>query len=326
MVDALEPMLSVAVTWWLPAVMFAGMVKATVNAPLASVVTVEFMSSELPSIDRVMFWPVPKPLPATLIALPLLAVVGIRTTEAMPIPGAAAVTFPGIVVVPFPGSAGKVSLLGDSDAAGSNVATAAVVVAAVVLPLDDAFPLPPCSTVNVAVAFSPVLPAAFMSWSPLVALAGMSAVVENSPVANCTMLPVRMYLSSIVNLKVCPGENPVPDMVTFVPVAPDDGFNVIDVPEAVSLAVAEGKEEVDDDDNAVVVSLPDEGIEEVSFLPIVVVAVSFPEGVCAAALLAVNPGATIAPIIAKAITTGSTVYLVVSNNMYLHQILHLRFS
>lgn len=314
MAEALEPMLSVAVTWWVPAVMFAGMVKATVNAPLVSVVVVvEFMFNELPSIDSVMFWPLPKPEPAMFTSLPLLAVVGVRTTEAMPIPEADAVTFPGIVAVPFPGGAGKVSLLA-SGGAGGNVASAAVI-----LPPAVAFP-PLCSTVNVAVAFSPALPAAFMSWSPLVVLSGMSAVVENSPVANCTMLPVRMYSSSIVNLNVCPGENPVPEMVTLVPDPPDAGFNVIDVPEAVSLPV----DDVDDDD--VVVSLPDDCIEEVSLL-LGVVAVSFPEGVCAAALLAVNPGAAIAPRIARPTATASTVYFVVSNNIcILNEFLHLRVS
>lgn len=306
MAEALAPLSSVAMISWSPAVTFAGMVVEIVNEPLALVFMVEFVSSELPSIARVTFWPLPKLEPTISSSPPLLTDVCVRTMDAIPIPGVDAVTLPGMAAVSLPGGAGRVSL---SD---GGACCNAVVLPAVELP-----PIP--CTVNVAVAFSPALLAAFISWSPSVALAGMSAVMENSPVANCIMLPVRMYLSSNVNLNVCPGENPVPSMVTLVPVPPDAGFKVIDSAKVVSLPAGAAAEVPFDDCD---VSLPEGGMEEVSLLPGVVVV--FPGGICAAALLAVNPGATATPRIARPTATASTMYRVVSNILYQHEFLYLR--
>ena len=88
-----------------------------------------------------------------------------------------------------------------------------------------------------------------------------------------------MYLPSNVNPNVCPVENPVPSIVTLLPVLPEVGVKVI--------VFAEEEE----------VALPD-------------------GGVCAAAMLLfviINPGPATMLRIAVPAMAASTVYLVVPN-------------
>jgi hypothetical protein len=97
-----------------------------------------------------------------------------------------------------------------------------------------------------------------------------------------------MYLPSNVNPNVCPVENPVPSIVTLLPVLPEVGVKVIVFAEEEEVALPGG---------VTVVALPD-------------------GGVCAAAMLLfviINPGPATMLRIAMPPMAASTVYLVVPN-------------
>jgi hypothetical protein len=155
------------------------MATVAVNAPVASVVMVEFEVRGLSFSASVTFWLLPKPEPAMLNSLPALTDAGVRTSVAILTPGIA-VEFP--VAVALPAGVVKVELPDDdvSLLGGTGVVD-------VVLPVDDVASPDSC-TANVAVAFSPLLPAAFISWSPAVAFLGIVAIMENPPMVFCVML------------------------------------------------------------------------------------------------------------------------------------------
>lgn len=186
--EASTPLPSFALTLWSPAATSLGMATVAVNAPVASVVMVEFEVRGLSFSASVTFWLLPKPEPAMLNSLPALTDAGVRTSVAILTPGIA-VEFP--VAVALPAGAVKVELPDDdvSLPGGTGVVDVSFPNGAVdvALPVDDVA-LPDSCTANVAVAFSPLLPAAFISWSPAVAFLGMVAIMENPPMVFCVML------------------------------------------------------------------------------------------------------------------------------------------
>jgi hypothetical protein len=185
--EASTPPLSFAVTLWSPVAMSSGMVTVVVNAPVASVVMVEFEARGVLFSASVTFWLLPKPEPEMLTPLPALTDAGVSTRVAMLTPGMD-VEFP--VVVSLPAGAVKVELPGDvSLPGGTGVVDVSFPGGAVdvALPLGDVA-LPDSCTANIAVAPSPLLPVVFISWSPAVAFLGIIAVMENSPMVFCVML------------------------------------------------------------------------------------------------------------------------------------------